>query len=175
MNDEVKELAEMLDTWRDTIERHASATTPKEMAQTLSSKGYQKYKTLDDAERREKIAKTIWEDECERNAPSSPDEWDALPEWAHLIYLELADQILALFPKPELLTDEEINKAFDSAFDKGVYFDHKPTVEEILTIRLRAVAQAQLAKNNPPKHMNCKWADDCDKCPRPDCDYVRKQ
>ena len=45
--------------------------------------------------------------------------------------------------KPPLLSDVEINKAFDEAFDKPIYLDHKPTSEEIITIRLRAVAQAQ--------------------------------
>ena len=45
--------------------------------------------------------------------------------------------------RPLLLSDEEINKAFDEAFDKPISFDHKPTPEEIITIRLRAVAQAQ--------------------------------
>ncbi len=45
--------------------------------------------------------------------------------------------------KPPLLSDEEINKAFDEAFDTPISFDHKPTPEEIITIRLRAVAQAQ--------------------------------
>ncbi len=59
------------------------------------------------------------------------------------------DYILALIPdrlpkdKPLLLSDDEINKAFDEAFDKPISFDHKPTPEEIITIRLRAVAQAQ--------------------------------
>ena len=42
-----------------------------------------------------------------------------------------------------LLSDEETNKAFDNAFDKEVFFTHEPTVEEIITIRLKAVAQAQ--------------------------------
>ena len=44
---------------------------------------------------------------------------------------------------PPLLSDVEINKAFDEAFDKPISFDHKPTPEEIITIRLRAVAEAQ--------------------------------
>ena len=45
-----------------------------------------------------------------------------------------------------ILSDEELNKAFKGAFDKPVYYDHKPTPDEIMTIRLRAVAQAQLNK-----------------------------
>ena len=49
-----------------------------------------------------------------------------------------------LHNKPPLLSDEEINKAFDEAFDKPIYLDHEPTPEEIITIRLRAVAQTQL-------------------------------
>ena len=45
-----------------------------------------------------------------------------------------------------LLTDEELNKAWDDVFDIPMNFDHYPTAEEIFTIRLRAVAKAQLAK-----------------------------
>lgn len=48
----------------------------------------------------------------------------------------------------KLLTDKELNEAFDNAFDAPVYFDHKPTGEEIFTARLRAVAQSQLNKVN---------------------------
>ncbi len=51
-----------------------------------------------------------------------------------------------LFPKPstarEALSDEELNKAYDGAFDKPMDFDHKPTADELHTIRLRAVSQA---------------------------------
>ena len=43
--------------------------------------------------------------------------------------------------------DEEIQSAFDEAFDKPVYLDHEPTPEEIILIRLRAVAQAQHQKD----------------------------
>lgn len=42
-----------------------------------------------------------------------------------------------------LIRDEKIMEAFDGAFDKPIDFDHKPTVDEIFIIRLRAVAQAQ--------------------------------
>lgn len=42
------------------------------------------------------------------------------------------------------LTPEEVNKAFDNAFDQPINLDHKPSPEEILTIRLEAVAVAQL-------------------------------
>ncbi len=45
--------------------------------------------------------------------------------------------------KPPILSEEAINKAWDDAFDKPVMLDHKPTADEILTIRLRMVAQAQ--------------------------------
>lgn len=56
-----------------------------------------------------------------------------------------ASHILAELSKPgELLSDEEINKAWDDAFDKPIEFDHKPTAEEIFMIRMKAVAQAQL-------------------------------
>ncbi len=48
--------------------------------------------------------------------------------------------------KPPFLSDEEINSAFDKAFDSPINFDHKPTLEEIMLIRLRAVAQAQWDK-----------------------------
>lgn len=41
------------------------------------------------------------------------------------------------------LSDEELNKAWDNAFEKPINFDHKPTGDELLTIRLRAVAKAQ--------------------------------
>ena len=44
------------------------------------------------------------------------------------------------------LTDEELNKSFDGAFDIPVAIDHKPTPEEIFTFRLRAVAKAARAK-----------------------------
>ena len=44
------------------------------------------------------------------------------------------------------LTDEEVDRAFDGAFDKPMNFDHKPTQEEILLIRLKAVAEAQINK-----------------------------
>jgi len=49
------------------------------------------------------------------------------------------------------LTPEEIDKAFDGAFDKPIEFDHKPTPDEIILIRLKAVAQTQLNKvlNDP--------------------------
>ena len=60
---------------------------------------------------------------------------------------QIADQILALgLPKdrPPLLSDEELNKAFDSAFDEPVDFDHEPTPEEVINIRFRAIAQAQI-------------------------------
>uniref|UniRef100_A0A6M3IY88 Uncharacterized protein n=1 Tax=viral metagenome TaxID=1070528 RepID=A0A6M3IY88_9ZZZZ len=42
-----------------------------------------------------------------------------------------------------MLSDKEILAAYDNAFDNPVNFDHKPTPEEILLIRLRAVAKAQ--------------------------------
>ena len=50
-------------------------------------------------------------------------------------------------PSPDitqLLTDEEINYAFDNPVD--TYFDHQPTQEEIFTLKLRAVEKAILAK-----------------------------
>ena len=43
------------------------------------------------------------------------------------------------------LTDEEVNSLFDHALDKGVNFDHKPTLGEIFTVRLKAIADAQIA------------------------------
>lgn len=45
-----------------------------------------------------------------------------------------------------LLTDEELNQAFAGAFDKDVFFDHKPTPEEIITLRFRAIRDAQLKR-----------------------------
>ena len=44
-----------------------------------------------------------------------------------------------------LLTPEEILKAFDGDFEP-VEFNHKPTPEEVLVIKLRLVAQNQLDK-----------------------------
>ena len=47
------------------------------------------------------------------------------------------------------LTDKQIDAAFEGAFDQPLYLDHKPTVEEIFTIKLRAVAheaQKELVK-----------------------------
>jgi len=41
------------------------------------------------------------------------------------------------------LTDTELNQAFENFED--AYFDHKPTAEEVFTLKLRAVASAQLA------------------------------
>lgn len=43
----------------------------------------------------------------------------------------------------ERLSDEESKKTWETAFDKPVFLDHKPTPEEIFIIRLRAIAQAQ--------------------------------
>ena len=44
--------------------------------------------------------------------------------------------------KPEILSDEDILKAFDSDFGE-VYFDHKPTPEELFLIKLKLVAHVQ--------------------------------
>lgn len=53
-----------------------------------------------------------------------------------------------MIQKPEILNDEEVNKAWDGAFDKPINFDHKPTAEEMFTIRLKAVAQVQRDKDS---------------------------
>ncbi len=45
-----------------------------------------------------------------------------------------------------VLNREEIMKAFESAFDKGIYLNHKPTEEDFIYIRLRAVAQRDADK-----------------------------
>ncbi len=45
----------------------------------------------------------------------------------------------------ELLSDEQLNEAFDGDFEE-VHFDHKPTAEDILLIKLKLVAKAQIAK-----------------------------
>ena len=47
----------------------------------------------------------------------------------------------------KVLSDERLNETWNNTFDIPVNFDHKPTVEEIFTLRLRAVAQAQLASD----------------------------
>lgn len=39
-----------------------------------------------------------------------------------------------------MITKEGLRKAWDDAIDVPVYFDHKPTVIDILDIRLQAVA-----------------------------------
>ncbi len=44
--------------------------------------------------------------------------------------------------EPWELTDEELNKAFDSAFDVSLYLDHKPTSDDLITHRLKSVAHA---------------------------------
>jgi len=56
-----------------------------------------------------------------------------------------------------LLTDKEIKEAWDNAFEKGINFDHKPAVDELFQIKLRAVAQAQLAKLLKPGRMGENW------------------
>mgnify|MGYP001590340441 CR=1 FL=1 len=38
-----------------------------------------------------------------------------------------------------MLTDKQIWDVWESAFDKPVFLDHKPTAEEILLIRIKAV------------------------------------
>ncbi len=43
-----------------------------------------------------------------------------------------------------ILSDKELNDAWDNAFETPISFDHKPTADEIFTLRLRAIAQAQL-------------------------------
>ena len=40
------------------------------------------------------------------------------------------------------LTDKQIWEAWDNAFEKDVYFDHKPTPEEIMLVRIKAVLKA---------------------------------
>jgi hypothetical protein len=39
-----------------------------------------------------------------------------------------------------MITKEGLRKAWEDAINKPVYFDHKPTVDDILDIRLQAVA-----------------------------------
>ena len=46
----------------------------------------------------------------------------------------------------EVLTDEEILSAFDGDFSP-VYFDHNPTADEVMLIKLKLVVQATLAHN----------------------------
>jgi len=46
----------------------------------------------------------------------------------------------------DAVSDEELNKAYDGAFDKPMDFDHKPTADELHTIRLRAVSQATISR-----------------------------
>jgi hypothetical protein len=51
-------------------------------------------------------------------------------------------------PQEYKLTNSEIRVAFDGDFGK-VNFDHKPTPEEILLIKLKLVAEAAVAKAMP--------------------------
>jgi len=44
------------------------------------------------------------------------------------------------------LTEREINKAFENTFEEPMDFDHKPTADELFTIQLNSVSQAQLSK-----------------------------
>ena len=45
---------------------------------------------------------------------------------------------------PPLLTNKEIIKAVDKAFDEVTYLDRAPTQDDLKLIEFRAVAQAQL-------------------------------
>ena len=46
----------------------------------------------------------------------------------------------AVYPNKEgNMTDEELLKAWDNAFAEPVYFDHTPTADDILILRLRYV------------------------------------
>ena len=40
----------------------------------------------------------------------------------------------------EMITDKEIMAAWDNAFDTPVHFDHKPTEDDVLLVRGKAVA-----------------------------------
>ena len=42
--------------------------------------------------------------------------------------------------------DKELLDAWGNAFDKPIYFDHKPTEEELLLIRLKAVVAIAKSK-----------------------------
>ena len=56
------------------------------------------------------------------------------------------------------LTDEALNEAFDGAFDKPMNLDHKPTTEEIFTIRLRAVANLAVEEIKKELEERCPHA-----------------
>lgn len=44
----------------------------------------------------------------------------------------------------KLISDKELLETWEDAFDNPVYFDRKPTVDDYILVRLRAVAQAQM-------------------------------
>ena len=56
--------------------------------------------------------------------------------------------------KPPMLSDEAILQAFDGDFGE-VYFDHKPTPDEILLIKLKLVVKAQY--NSLMEKLNLDW------------------
>ena len=49
------------------------------------------------------------------------------------------------------LTDKEILEAWESAFDKPISFYHKPTADDILLIRIKAVLVAEEKKSSPSR------------------------
>ncbi len=69
--------------------------------------------------------------------------------------------------EPWELTDEKLNKAFDSAFDAPLYLDHKPTPDDLITLRLKAVAQAAGQKLLKYLNQRCPhegWRRRCGTC-----------
>ena len=60
-------------------------------------------------------------------------------------YKQVMERIFKEIEKMPVLSDEELNKAWETAFGIPVAFDHKPTAEEIFTIELKTVVQAQKA------------------------------
>lgn len=48
--------------------------------------------------------------------------------------------------KMAILTDEEMRRAWDDAFDTPLNLAHYPTADDIINHRIKMVAQAQIAK-----------------------------
>jgi hypothetical protein len=50
--------------------------------------------------------------------------------------------------KHTVISDKEIQKAWDATFEKGIYLDHKPTADDLIKLRMKAIGQAQVDKDN---------------------------
>ena len=58
-----------------------------------------------------------------------------------------------------MLTDKQLLEAWDNAFDSSIAFYHKPTAEDILLVRIKAVLKAQ--RGEIKKELEDFICDDC--------------